>query len=201
MSYNNVNYQKVIEAESYEQRLERMYEFEDKNHKYPNVQAIRTRPESNYAVKEWFLGSNIVTDNGDIYYAQQGAGTAPTNDFAATGRFTLRGAADTPAKTDTYDLMSTPITASNQVIDATYPKTNDTGDADNTGDGVKVVSYRVSYTTTSFADAAIQGGCIHIGGASPTTGTALLTHFSITSFAKTTSDTLKLFVNHSFAGV
>jgi hypothetical protein len=200
-----VNYQKIIEVETLEQRLERMNEYQDKNHgKYPNIQAVRTRPEGSYFVKEWMLGANIVTTAGDVYYAQRGAAATPTNDFAgANSRFTLRNGADTPAKADTYDLMASPVTASRQVIDATYPKTND-GDADNTaasGDKPRIVTYRVSYTTTSFSATGIVGGCIHVGGDSPTTGTAILTHFSIAPFDKTTSDTLKLFVNHMLSGV
>lgn len=204
MSYNNNNsVVRTIEAETLDQRLERLYEYYDKNHKWANVEAVLTRPEgSSYLLKQWLFTHNLVTDDGEIYYAQQGAGATPTDDFAGAGRFILRTTTDTPAATDQYQHVAGPIANSNQVIDATYPKTNDTGDADNTGDGVNVISYRVSYTTTSFSDADIEGGAIHIGGASPGATAHLLTHFSFSSaFAKTTSDTLKVFVNHGFTGV
>ena len=85
-------------------------------------------------------------------------------------------------------------------IDNNYPKTND-GDSDNTGAGTDIVTWRTSWTTGDFNANAIIGGCIHVGAASPASGTKLLSHFSITSFNKTSSDTLKIFVNHTFNGV
>ena len=82
--------------------------------------------------KTWYYAKNIVTNDGDLYYAQSACGETPTSDFSAN---------------------------------------------------------------------AIIGGCIHVGGASPATSSKLLTHFDLTSFNKTTSDTLKIFVNHTFNGV
>ena len=69
------------------------------------------------------------------------------------------------------------------------------------GAGTDIATWRTSWTTGDFNSNAIIGGCIHVGGASPASGTKLLTHFSITSFNKTASDTLKIFVNHTFNGV
>ena len=81
--------------------------------------------------------------------------------------------------------------------------TND-GDSDNTGSGTDIVTWLASWTTGDFNSNAIIGGCIHVaGGASGATtpgATKLLTHFSLTSFNKTSSDTLKIFVNHTFNG-
>ena len=151
--------------------------------------------------KSWLYAKNIVTDAGDLYYAQRSAGETPTNDFAgANGRMQVRTGTVTPDKTDDYTDFTTPVTASNKVINATYPKTDNTDDADNTGDGVDVVTWLTSWTTGDFTATAIIGGCIHIGGASPATE-ALLTHFDIPTFDKTASDTLKIFVNHTFTGV
>jgi hypothetical protein len=200
-SYNDLDNLRIIEAETLDQRLERLYEYYDKNHKWANVEAVLTHPEGSYRLKEWMFTHNLVTDDGEIYYAQQGAGATPTDDFAGAGRFILRTTADTPGAADQYQHVLGPIALSNQVIDPTYPKVNDTADAENTGDGVNVISYRVSYTTTSFSDPDIEGGAIHIGGASPGATSHLLTHFTMTPFAKTTSDTLKVFVNHGFTGV
>ncbi|MFM7795178.1 MAG: hypothetical protein ACKO7N_00240, partial [Candidatus Nitrosotenuis sp.] len=143
---------------------------------------------------------NIVTDSGDLFYAQKGAGESPTSDFAgANGRMELRTGSVTPAKGDTYTNVTTPVTASRKVIDAGYPKTNDS-DTDNTGAGTDIVTWRTSWTTGDFSASAIIGGCIHVGGSSPVSATKVLTHFSITSFDKTSSDTLKIFVNHTFNG-
>jgi len=150
---------------------------------------------------EWIYGRNIVTDDGDIYYAKKGAGESPaTNENFLQARCELRTTTDTPAKGDTYTSVAGPITASRKTISATYPKTNDTGDADNTGDTVDSVSYSYSWTTSDFNDPDIEGGCLH-DNASPVAATKLLTHFTITTFAKTSSDTLKLFVNHTMNGV
>ena len=76
-------------------------------------------------------------------------------------------------------------------------KTNDTGDADNTGDATDAVSYAVNYSASSWNDSNVEQGCIH-DNSSPVDATKLLSVFSFTSFAKTSSDTLKVFVNHAF---
>lgn len=154
-----------------------------------------------YIQKGWFYGKNLVTTDGDIYYAKKGAGETPAaNENFLQARMELRNMADTPAKADTYGSILGPITASRKTISATYPKTNDTGDADNTGDAVDAVSYSYSWTTADFNDTAIQGGAQH-DNASPVAGTKLLNHFSITSFAKSASDTLKMFTNHIVEGI
>ena len=170
--------------------------------------AITLNPDYNICIvkesvngdKTWFYTKNIVTDAGDLFYAQKGAGESPTNNFAGTsGRMELRTGSATPAKSDTYQQVTTPVTTSRKAIDATYPKTNDS-DTDNTGAGTDIVTWRTSWTTGDFNATGIIGGCIHVGGASPSNSTALLTHFSISSFDKTSSDTLKVFVNHTFNG-
>ena len=112
----------------------------------------------------------------------------------------LRTGSATPAKADTYQQVATPVTASRKAIDANYPKTND-GDGDNTGAGTDIVTWRTSWATSDFNQTGIIGGCIHVGGASPANATKVLTHYTITSFDKTASDTLKIFVNHTFTGV
>jgi len=125
----------------------------------------------------------------------------PTSDFdGSSGRMELRTGTATPAKADTYQQVTTPVTASRKAIDSNYPKTND-GDSDNTGAGTDIVTWLTSWTTSDFNATSIIGGCIHVGAASPANGTKLLTHFTITSFDKTASDTLKIFVNHTFNGV
>ena len=84
------------------------------------------------------------------------------------------------------------------MCDATYPQTDDQ-DGDNTGAGVDIVTWRYSYTTA-------QGNVVDIiEGAivdNDTTPTAALCHFLFAGiFTKTSSDTLKVFVNHTFTGV
>ena len=151
--------------------------------------------------KTWLYTHNIVTNDGDLYYAQKAVAESPTSDFAgSSGRMELRTGSATPAKADTYQQVTTPITASRKIKDSAYPKVND-DDSDNTGAGTDIVTWRTSWTTSDFNATAIIGGAFHQGGASPGGSDKLLTHFSITSFNKTASDTLKIFVNHTFNGV
>ena len=153
-------------------------------------------------IKEFDYTHNLVTNDGEIFYAKQGAGETPSaNEDFSTGYFDIGTTAYTEAETDTYneyDVSGTSsISGSIQAFTSGYPKTNDTGDADNTGDAVDAVSYAVNYTAASWNDTDIEQGCIH-DNATPTTSTKLLCVFSFTSFAKTSSDTLKVFVNHAF---
>jgi hypothetical protein len=206
------NKMKLVEAQTYEQRLESLSSYIDhlpvfvERGKYANkdpnnnVQAVLVKQEGSYLVKDWIFGANIVTTDGAIYYAKMGADETPSaNEMFKTGRMELRTGTATPADTDTYSAVTTPVTTSRKVIDTGYPKTNDTTDTDNTGDGVNVVSWRVSWTTGDFNATAIKGGCVH-DNASPVAGSKLLTHWTFgAQFDKTASDTLKVFVNHSIA--
>lgn len=177
--------------------LKRNSQYDPRN----NIVAVLGKKEGKSIVPKWIFGKNIVTNDGDIYYAKKSAGETPaTNENFIQGRMELRTGAATPAKGDTYTNVTTPVTASRETISATYPKTNDTGDADNTGDAIDAVSYQHDWTAASFSATAIIGGCIH-DNASPVGATKLLTHFDITSFNKTTSDTLKIFTNHTVNGV
>ena len=153
-------------------------------------------------IKEFDYTHNLVTNDGEIFYAKQGAGETPTtNENFASGRFEMGTTAYTEAETDTYNQFdvssASTISGSNQTFTAGYPKTNDTGDSDNTGDAVDAVSYAVNYSAASWNDTDVEQGCI-LDNASPVSATKLLSVFSFTSFAKTSSDTLKVFVNHAF---
>lgn len=140
-------------------------------------------------------GLNIVTNAGDLYYAQLGASEAVTNDFAAGG---LRLGDDNTAPTKADDDVTNFLAGTGHAIDATYPKTND-DDGDNGDAGTDVVSYRYSYTTAQGnATGIIEGAIVD----NITTPTAALTHFLFAAaFDKTASDTLKVFVNHEVNGV
>jgi len=153
-------------------------------------------------IKEFDYTHNLVTNDGEIFYAKQGAGETPSaNEDFSTGFFDMSTTAYTEAETDTYneyDVSGTgSISGSIQAFTSGYPKTNDTGDADNTGDAVDAVSYAVNYSAAAWNDTDVEQGAIH-DNATPVTATKLLCVFSFTSFAKTSSDTLKVFVNHAF---
>jgi hypothetical protein len=167
----------------------------------PDLNICIVKENQETGEKTWLYTHNIVTNDGDLYYAQKSVAETPTSDFGGSdGRMELRTGSATPAKGHVYSDVTTPVTASRKVKDSGYPKTND-NDSDNTGSGTDIVTWRTSWTTSDFNANAIIGGCFHVGGASPASGAKLLTHFSITSFNKTSSDTLKIFVNHTFNGV
>lgn len=140
-------------------------------------------------------GINIVTNDGDAYYAQAAAGETPDDDFPSGG---LRLGDDntTPTKSDT-DVTSF-LSGSGHAVDGTYPQTDD-GDSDNSGAGADIVTWRFSYTTgEGNVSSIIEGAVVD----NTTTPTAALSHFLFAaSFDKTSSDTLKVFLNHTFNGV
>ena len=171
----------------------------------PDLNVCIVKENTTTGEKTWLYTHNIVTNDGDLYYAQRATETSPTSDFSGSnGRMELRTGSATPAKGDVFTQVTTPIPTSIQEIDNTYPKVND-DDSDNTGAGTDIATWRTSWTTSDFNATAIIGGCIHVAGgnsgATTPGATKLLTHFSITSFNKTASDTLKIFVNHTFNGV
>ena len=141
-------------------------------------------------------GKNIVTNDGDAYYAQMACGETPDDDFdAGTAGMHLGTGTTTPTKTDTD--VTTEDTEGRLAVDTGYPQTDDP-DTDNTLGGVDVVTWRYSYGTsegniTDIAELAIVDVL--------TAATAALCHALFGStFTKTSSDTLKVFVNHTFNG-
>lgn len=142
-------------------------------------------------------GLNIVTNDGDLYYAQSACAETPTDDFdGASSGLRMGSSATAPTKTDTD--VTTFLAGTGHGLDATYERTADP-DSDNTGAGADIVTWRYSYTTAQGNASGIQEGAIVDD---ITTPTAALTHFLFAaSFNKTSSDTLKVFVNHEMLGV
>lgn len=161
--------------------------------KHQNILAILQTPSG----KILHPGHNIVTNDGDTYYAQMVCSETPTNDFdAAAAGLRLGSATTTPTKTDTD--VGTFLAGTGHTLDSGYEQTNDS-DADNTGAGVDIVTWRFSYLTSEGNANGIAEGAIVDNRTTPTVA---LTHFLFgTSFDKTSSDTLKLFVNHTMNGV
>lgn len=137
-------------------------------------------------------GANLVTTAGDTYYAKKAVGESPA--FSVAG-LRLGTSSTAPTKSDTD--VTTHLTGGDKATDGTYPKTND-GDTDNTGAGVNIATWRVSYTTSEANGSGIYEGALVDNISIPTTA---LTHFVFgAAFTKTSSDTLKVFVNHTFLG-
>ncbi len=159
------------------------------------------RDEKTGVLKGRYLAHNIVTDSGDEYYAEAGAvhgGEARTNLFDSMSLGTSASAV--PAKGNDSDDL-TEIASTNKLVKATYPKTNDTGDADNTGDGIDVVTWTFEWAGSDFNSTVITDAIILVGAKGA--AEPILTHFEFTGgvFTKTATDTLKVIVNHTFNGI
>ena len=158
--------------------------------RHNNILAVLRGPEGKLLIP----GRNIVTNDGDLYYAQLGAEEVTTNAF---GILEL-GSAGTPGKAAIRSGF-TAIGSTQKAHDGTYPQTNDS-DGDNTGAGVDIVTYLTSYTKADFSAASITHGWITNVG--PAAGEPLLTGYAFgAAFAKTANDTLKVFTNHEMLGV
>lgn len=160
--------------------------------RHQNVLAVLGRPGGKYLIP----ASNIVTNAGDIYYAQKAAGETPTNAF---GVHEL-ASAGTPGKAADRSTF-TMIGSTEKAHTSTYPKTND-GDADNTGAGTDIVTYLATYAKGDFT-ATGSNDVSHgiITNVTPGASEPILTGFAFAaSFEKTSDDTLKVFVNHEMSG-
>lgn len=149
---------------------------------------------------------NVITTIGLEYYGYQGTGTnsqVPTAHFTNganqtfDGKFGLRSAGATPSVGSNYDDITNLVTGSVLVPDGSYPINNDTGDADNTGDGINVVTYTRTWAAAVATDPAIDGVFI----TNPTQGAAenFLMYATFASINKTASDSLKVIINHTFS--
>jgi hypothetical protein len=163
-----------------------------------NVIAVHTNARGEQTL---ITTHNIITDAGDIYYAQKQCGQSPTNAFArlavGTGKTAAWAKSGAPSQ---YGNLTGAIAGSVKAQDATYPMVPDT-DVANTGLGNNVTSWRVSYTSTDFTSATnVTDGVITI--ASPVSGSPTLAGFTFTSpFLLATGDSIKIFVNHTMLGV
>ncbi len=158
------------------------------------------RDEKTGVLKGRYVTHNIVTDAGDEYYAEAGAqhgGESVTNAFDSMSLGT--SASGAPGKASDSDTL-TEIASTNKLVKATYPKTNDTGDADNTGDAVDAVTWTFEWAGADFNSTVITDGVIVVGALGA--AEPLLTHFEFTGgvFTKGATDTLKVIVNHTFLG-
>jgi len=141
---------------------------------------------------------NIVTNDGDTYYAQRmaaGGGESPTQTFNTHELQT----AGTPGKTSNRSNF-TAYGSSTKTNSSGYPKTND-ADSDNTGAGVDICTHLADYAK---GDTVNSGTISHGIITNPTPGASevILTGYAFAAgFSKTSNDTLKVFVNHEALGV
>ena len=151
---------------------------------------------------------NIVTNEGDRYYAERGALLTPgatispvplnfTDAFGAPDmEMSLFTTGAAPTKSSVFNTPTSFVTGSTKAMDSGYPKTNDV-DADNTGAAIDSVTYLVSYLTSE-ANGTIDDVVLANPGAAG--ANPVLMHADGLAVTKTSADTLKVFVNHNFLG-
>jgi hypothetical protein len=154
---------------------------------------VLTNHKTGEVRKIW--GRNIVTNAGDTYYAQAACGEAPTNSFA--NLFLATAGPATPDKGDDYSDF-TVVAGSSKAKTATYPKTDD-ADADNTGAGVDVVSWKFEYTMGDGPFTAITHSFIAASGASGS-DPILNSYKWASAWDKDAATSAKIFANHEMLG-
>lgn len=143
--------------------------------------------------------ANLITDAGDLYYAQKAiVGIAPATASAPTAvaHMKLGTGTTAAAKSGAGAAIVTGITGSSQAFDATYPQTSNLG----AGQGVTAV-----YKTTWAAGAATNTAITEAVISSDTTtgaGTAAnsIARTVFTAVNKGASDTLAITWSHKFLG-
>ena len=155
-----------------------------------------------------YADTNFASDG--ILFHHDGSTTVTSS--TVYGCMILRNGSATPAQGHDYSDVTGSLDASSgsgrnttKVLRTNYPRHND-NDSDNTGGANDQVTWSYEwatgdFNTTSVAD--LTGGCIVDRATDATAGVnaKLLTTFSFASaFEKTASDTLKIFVNHTFEG-
>jgi hypothetical protein len=146
---------------------------------------------------------NLVTTAGKEFYMEAinesiGGGSAPT---PATTKMALglSGSAATPAVGNDLDDVGVADAEGIRTVEATYPKIND-GDSDNTGAGAHTLTWKCiwpagQYTQSTIGDVAVT----ETAAAFPTSGEAIVNHGTFTNINKTATQTLTVYVNHSFS--
>ncbi len=153
------------------------------------------------------LEPNIVTNSGDRYYAQRGAASTPTNLFNSGMMVVAKSYARAATKIASFrDFIGIATSLSGrQLFDSGYPKTNDT-DTDNTGRTADAVTYKRTYTTAQ-ANYTIKalGICLNGAESNDSAASRVLLSYKTLSVAqqvvKTSSQTLVVYINHTFNGV
>ena len=140
-----------------------------------------------------YFGKNIVTNSGNRWYAARGALAA--SGFQVLG---MKIGIGSTAVTSTDTDVQTSFASCFHSLDAGYPLLSDT-DTDNTSAASNVVCWRVTY---SAAGGPSQVGIREVILCDASAVTGLINHaLFAAAFDKTTSDTLKIFINHTFTSI
>lgn len=98
-----------------------------------NIMAVRTRYTNGVKEIRKFMAKNIVTIDGNKFYAQQAANESPSNNFdSAEARVILQNPTgeDSVENTDNFSDVSNPLQLSNNFIQVSFPAT-DNSDVNN----------------------------------------------------------------------
>lgn len=161
--------------------------------------------------KNVIKGHNLVTNDGDYFYAVRAVAGTPSTDYFCNGSGVFDGVVElyigataSPSKAavrssigGTLVSWSSGPAISEMAMSSGYPKVNDS-DSGNTGKGADVVTYKVTYTTSEANGTSISD--VVITNPSPSSGDKLLMWSELTPFNKTSSDTLTIYINHTFTG-
>jgi len=164
--------------------------------------------------REVYEGHNAITTYGLTYYAQKAAGESITNsatspDFTNTSTTQATWTDGTVAiavGNDYGDISADVVQDSNPAdtsvtINGSYPQTDD-GDTDNPGTpGPTVVTYKFNWPSGANTDfSGAKDIVVHHSGATGA-GHELLCHAEVDAagISKGTSDSLTLYINHTFA--
>lgn len=144
---------------------------------------------------------NLITDNGDLYYAQQGiTGVSPANPSAPTRATGMKLGTGTTAvaKAGAGAALVTYLSGSNNAFDATYPSTNNLG----SGLGVQA-RYVTTWAAGDSTNSAITEVVIvteTISSDTTSTAAETISRAVFSAINKTASDTLVATWNHLFLG-
>ena len=158
---------------------------------------VLTNHKTGEVRKIW--GRNLVTDAGDLYYAESAMGETPTNAFLKLYLATACGeASSNPTKTSDLSDFTLHSPNGEKALTATYPKTDDQ-DGDNTGADVDIATWLFEYTTGDGPFVAVTHSLISV--ASATGSDPILNGYKWgASWGKDSSTSAKIFANHEFLG-
>ena len=168
--------------------------------RYRNVLVVREGPGGRMLLP----AANLVTDDGDRYYARLIANEAPSPAFNSLYLSSVAWGAGHPQKATTSENLASVVAGGEKVVTAGYPQTADP-DPDNPDAGLNVVTWQFSYAKADVSDPGIEAGALAAAGiaawgAAP--AQPILTGFTIVPpINKTANDTLKVIVNHTMNGV
>ena len=140
---------------------------------------------------------NIVTNAGDLFYAQRANQEVPDNLFHVGG-LVLGLNGNAPSKTSIYSDITSIVPSSFKNLEPGYPLRNDQSPS-NTGKGKNTITYKFKYLSNEVNSANMNRLAITVQN--PNGSSQLLMYAIIPLISKSAGQILTVFVNHNFNGV